>query len=64
MIPPYVIDGPRDEYQKDATTANVEPTDVHLKRQMLYQIPLIFARDIKPCIDVCLWNKIFDPFIP
>ena len=26
-IPKYVVDGPRDEYQKDATIANVEPTD-------------------------------------
>ena len=33
LIPTYVVDGPRDEYQKDATTANVEPTDVQVKRQ-------------------------------
>ena len=28
LIPRYVVDGPHDEYRKDATTTNVEPTDV------------------------------------
>ena len=32
-IPKYVADGPCDKYQKDATIANVEPTDVQVKRQ-------------------------------
>ena len=31
--PTYVVDGPSDEYQIDATTANVEPTDEQVKRQ-------------------------------
>ena len=31
-IPKYVVDGPRDEYQKDATIANVEHTDAQVKR--------------------------------
>ena len=47
MIPAYVMDGPRDEYQKDATTANVEPTDVHLKRQ--HALP--------NSTNFCMWYK-------
>lgn len=32
-IPTYVVDGPRDEDQKDAGRAKVEPTDVQAKWQ-------------------------------
>ena len=31
LILTYIVNGPRDEYQKDSTTANVEPTDVQVK---------------------------------
>ena len=41
LIPTNLLDGLSDEYQKDATTANVEATDVQVKRQHACQFPVI-----------------------
>lgn len=61
LIPMYVVDGPCDEYQKDATTTNFEPTDVQVSGNIPCQILVVFACDVGPCIDACICNNFLGP---